>query len=137
MPLLTRNDLDQIKLKRKYVEVPDWGGTVLIRELTGEQRDSYEGSLFNNTAPTKGQPRRMNTQNARARLVAMCLIDEEGKRLYNDNEAYLLGQLGSQGVDLLFDECRKLSGITDEDNKEIEQAIKNLENGQNVNSGIS
>jgi len=135
MAILTRLQLDDIKLRTKQLTVVEWGGDIIIRELTGTERDAYETSIFGTTAPVKGKDRQLNLANARARLVALCLIDENGARLYKDNEVYLLGKLPASGLDKVYDECRILSGITDEDNQEIEQAIKNSQVDPNGDFG--
>lgn len=134
--ILTRAKLDELKLRTKVVRVESWGGEVMIRELTGTDRDKYEAGIFGNTIPKKGQAKELNLQNARAKLVALCLIDENGQLLYKENEVYLLGRLNAVGLDFVYDECRKLSGITDEDDKELEQAIKNSPAVQNGGSGL-
>lgn len=55
MALLSRTQLDDIKLKVETFDVPEWGGSVLIREMTGTERDAYEESIFGNKAPKKRQ----------------------------------------------------------------------------------
>lgn len=136
MAILSRAQLDEIKLRIEELNVPEWGGSVLIREMTGTDRDAYEASVWGSKAPQKGRDRDLNLANARARCVALCLIDENGQRLYKDNEVYLLGKLPAAGLDRVFDRCRELSGITDADNKAIEQVLKNSQNDQNDVSGL-
>lgn len=139
MALLTRANLDDLKLQTKVVLVPEWGGDVCIRELTGTERDSYEASIFTPggvaSVNAKQKTQRIDLSNARARLVALCLIDDNGQRLYKDNEIYALGKLNARGLDRVYDECRKLSGITDDDQAEIEAALKNSESAANGDFG--
>lgn len=135
MAILTRLQLDDIKLRTQTLDVPEWGGSVIIREMTGTERDAYEASIFGNTAPAKGKDRILNLANARARLVANCLIDENGQRMYKENEVYLLGRLPAAGLDKVYDAARILSGITDDDDKEIEAAIKNSSTDQSEGFG--
>ena len=48
------------------VPVPEWGGVVRIRSITGTQRDAYESSLIDE----RGSDRKMNLRNARAKLTS-------------------------------------------------------------------
>ena len=74
MTLTKEQILNADDLKRKEVDVPEWGGTVLLRELTGRERDSFEeGSLDRKTRDIK-------MTNMRARLVAMSAIDDVTNR---------------------------------------------------------
>ena len=44
--LLTRDKIlsaDDIRSER--VKVPEWGGEVIVREMTGAERDEWEGSV--------------------------------------------------------------------------------------------
>ncbi len=135
-PLLSREDIERnSQLKTLIVDVPEWGGSVMIRELTGEQRDKYETSL---TAPEISQVKDKKTQrltlhNVRARLVAMCLIDAEKQTpMYSEREIGLLGNKSAAALDRLFEACQKLSGITDQDMEEMTADLR--ENG-NANFG--
>lgn len=135
MAILSRLQLDDLKLRTQVLDVPEWGGSVIIREMTGTDRDAYEAGIFGETVPGKGKDRKINLLNARARLVVKCLVDENGQRLYQDNEVYLLGKLPAAGLDKVYDAARILSGITDEDDKAIEEALKNSQTDQSGASG--
>ena len=130
MPILKRTELDQLKLKTQVVDVPEWTtasmvalgeiAQVIVRELTGAERDHYEAGLMVIKAQGKNVQRSLNLQNARARLVGLIMVDEEGNRLYKDNELHLLGKLPGAGLDRVFDAARSLSGITDDEQAQLE-----------------
>jgi hypothetical protein len=100
------------------VEVPQWGGTVRIRALTAYERDSFERENIDNS----GDNRDLNTANMRARLVARCMVDETGARVFGDGEALELGKKHGAIVDKLFWIARRLSAFTD---AELEALVKN------------
>lgn len=129
MALLTRDQILAVKLKTKQVYVPALEAEVILRELTGAQRDAYEAGIVGSKT---GKDAELNLQNARARLVVMCLVDEKGARLFKDNEATLLGQLGAAALDFMYDECRSLSGISEKDKAALE---KNLSSDTPIASG--
>ena len=98
---------------REYevVPCPEWGGEVRLRSLTGAERDAYEQSLVQ----TRGKSREMNLRNARAKLVALCAVDESGNRLFSDQDVAALGRKNAKPLDRLFDVARRLSGLSADD----------------------
>ena len=101
-------------LERRIVKVPEWGGEVTIRALTGKERDAFEeGSLDKN--------QKVTMHNIRARLVAMSVIDAEtGERLFTNADATSLGDKSAQALNRCFEVSASLSGITGSDIEELE-----------------
>lgn len=98
------------------VHVPQWGGTVRLRGMTGAERDAFEGALLNK----KGDADPNKLINFRARLVVRCVVDGQGKRLFEDNDAPALGKKSAAAIDVLFEAARRLSGMSDDDMQEME-----------------
>ena len=100
-------------LKTETVNIPEWGGDVLLRELRGRERDAFEeGSM--------DKQRNISMVNMRARLVAMSAIDEEGERLFSSKEANELGNKSATALNRMFEVCCRLSGITESDVDKLE-----------------
>lgn len=97
------------------VAVPEWGGNVRIRSMTGTERDAFESSL----TVTKGGKSKPNTVNFRARLVALSIVDEDDKLLFNPADVNALGQRSVAALQRVFDACNELNGISDEDIDEL------------------
>lgn len=122
--LLTRDKVNQATdIEYEYVDVPEWGGTARVRGLTGTERDSYEASLVQ-VVQTSGRRGGGTTvlpkmENARARLVCMCLVDEEGNRLYADDQVGELAAKSGKALDRVFEVGSRLSGLSDEDMEEL------------------
>lgn len=94
-------------LKKETVEVPEWGGAVIVSQITAADRDRFEASIY----VGEGATRKINTANMRARLCAICLVDEKGERLFTDEEAVQLGKKNADVLDRLFDTAQKLNGM--------------------------
>lgn len=115
-------------LEHRTVSVPEWNGEVIVRAMTGRERDSYEQSLVTLRpaldATGKPIPGRMETvrdaSNLRAKVVVRCLIDDKGSRLFKDTDAGALGAKSAAVLDRLFDVCAELSRLNDEDVEEEE-----------------
>lgn len=106
--------LDSKDLPTEVVDVPEWGGEVTVCTLTGTQRDSFEASLL------KGQ--KVDMHNMRAKLCALCMVDDKGKRLFKDLEAQQLGLKSAKALDRVFSAAQKLNGMGADD---IEDMVKN------------
>lgn len=116
MALLTRDAILQAKdLPTEDVEVPEWGGTVRVRALTGAERDAFEQSIIEQ----RGKSTKMNLQNMRAKLVALTVVDEEGNRIFSDEDAKLLGQKSASALNRIFEVAQRLSGLTPADVDEL------------------
>ncbi len=124
LKLLSREDILQAQdLTSEDVDVPEWGGVVRVRTLTGAERDAFESSV----ARKQGKNVVMNYKNIRAKLVALTVIDGEGNRLFSDEDARALGRKSAEALDRVFSVAQRLSGIRDED---VEELAKNSENDQ-------
>jgi len=127
MSLLTRDLIDGADdLPYEDVPVPEWGGTVRLRTLTGSERDAFEGSIL----VQNGNSRRLNLKNARAKLLVLSLVDEDGKRLYAETDVAKLGKKSAKVLDRLFDKAQKLSGLTDEDVEELVEGFGTAPNDE-------
>lgn len=116
MTLLSREAILAAEdVKTEEVEVPEWGGSVLVKGLTGADRDALEASVM----VLKGQKQSLNLTNYRARLVACCIVDETGARIFSPGDLEALGRKSAAALDRVAAAARRLSGISDEDEEEL------------------
>lgn len=110
-------------LEKELVEVPQWGGAVYVRALTGAERDAFEQSMVEMRTVRQGRKqetvREMRLQNIRARLCALTICDEEGNRLFTDADVQALGRKSASALNRVFQVAQRLSGLTDEDVEEL------------------
>jgi hypothetical protein len=124
MPILTREQiLAANDIVRETVSVPGWGGEVIVQGLTGKERDVYEAAIMR----IKGTDAQLIMANARAKLVAMSIVDETGKRLFEDTDVAALGQKSAESLQRVFDVAQRLSGLSKQD---MEDLTKNSADGQ-------
>jgi hypothetical protein len=96
------------------VRVPEWGGEVNVRELTGNERDQYDAIAYD---------RRGDFRGLRAALVAIALCDENGESLgFTEAEVEQLGNKSGSAIDRCFEVVKDLSGMNEDG---IEEAEKN------------
>ncbi|NUQ99555.1 MAG: hypothetical protein HOY79_24375 [Streptomyces sp.] len=115
--ILAANDIQIEK-----VPVPEWGDEVIIRGLTGDELDSFQGSVrqFRPTFDGKGMESVLIQEGMRAKLLVKCLVDEAGERLFTDQDAPALGAKAGAVIDRLYDVAARLSGLSDEEKAELE-----------------
>jgi len=124
LKLLTRDAILQAEdLPTEDIEVEEWGGAVRVRALTGAERDAFEQSIVEQ----RGKSTRVNMRNIRAKLVALTVVDGDGKRLFSDKDAELLGKKSAVALNRVFEIAQKLSGLSPED---MEELSGNSEEGQ-------
>ena len=129
--MLTRDQILQAKdIQTEEVHVPEWGGTVLVRALDGEERDALEASMIQG----KGKNAQVNLKNLRAKLVARSIVDENGKRLFEDGDIPALAKKSAAALNRVYEVAQRLSGITPED---VDELTKNSEPAQSEDSGSS
>ncbi len=95
-------------LPREVVHVPEWGGDVYVRTMSGTDRDAFETSLIARSDIHAGTSR---MDNVRARLVALTLCDTDGVRLIDDADIVALGRKSARALDRVFAVAQRLNGI--------------------------
>src|SRR5690606_42036691 len=107
MALLSRDAILQAQdLPTERVEIPEWNGEVIVRGLTAAERDQFEQAIVE----AGGKDTRVNLRNIRAKLVALCVVDEEGKRLCKDDDAEVLGRQSGVAMKRISGVAEGLSG---------------------------
>ena len=116
--------LAQDDLKYEDVQVPEWGGAwVRVRTLQANERDRFEAS----TVERKGKSVTTNLENIRARLCLLCMVDENGDRLFQEEDTFPLGGKSAAALDRIFTVAQRLNGLRDED---VSELAKNSNAGQ-------
>lgn len=117
MSLLSKEAILAVEdLPTEDVDVPEWGGAVRIKGLSGRERDRFESSSIVTDKKGVSKP---NYTNLRARLVALSIVDESGRRMFSDTDVNLLGTKSAAALERVFKAAQRLNGMTDEDVEEM------------------
>lgn len=100
--------------KLDKVHVPEWGGDVYIKTITGLERDHFEDGYAE-----------QKMKNFRSRFLVLTLCDEKGERLFTDAEVDEIGKKSSLVLNRLFDKAWSLNALTNE-------AVEDLGNDSTV-----
>lgn len=118
MTFLTR---EQILSPREWpteeVEVPEWGGSVKVRALTAAELDDFNASIVR----TKGNNVEVNRRNYRAKLVAKCVVNGDGKTpmFKEESDVIALGQQPASALDRILVVINRLNAMSEEEQEEI------------------
>lgn len=97
-------------LKTERVPVPEWGGDVIVSEMTAEAKDAYELGIFEG----EGASRKIKNDNMRARTLSFALVDENGERMFTEEEVVKLGKKNGKVISRLFDIANRLNAMNEE-----------------------
>ena len=119
---LDREAILATDIPNETVDVPEWGGKVIIRGLSAIERDDYEQAMVE-TSPDGSVRAKRNLHNVRAGLVVRCIVNEQGEREFADSDAEALGQKDAAVIDRLWDVCRRLCGMSTEDEVKLAEGF--------------
>jgi len=128
--VLTAKDILGVSdIQIELVSVPEWGGEVYVKGMTGSERDKYEADMFPLRVgePKRGKirrPRPINLSDLRAKLCSMTICDADGKRLFSEKDVKVLTKKSAAALQRVFVVAQRLSGITDEDIEELAEGLE-------------
>lgn len=93
------------------VSVPEWGGEVRVRTMTGAAKDAFEESVLLNGKPNYG--------NFRAKLLSKTIVDDGGNLQFTEAEVEALGGKSSKAIDRVYKVAKRLNAISSEDQEEL------------------
>lgn len=108
MKFLSREHiLESSDIQVEEVEVPEWGGTVLVRELTTAEVENF--SLRTSTRQGQFDVSRMT--GLRTEVVSWALVDEDGNQLLQKDDAEELQKKSHRAIERIFNKVLELSGL--------------------------
>lgn len=105
--MLTREQILGFKPKVEKIQVPEWGGEVFIRPLSGRARDAFAGAS-KEAKDTLGYSRLL------AGVVIASVVDQDGNALLKAEDAENLIGMDARTLDALSKAIMKVSGLTEE-----------------------
>jgi len=97
-------------IKAEPLEVPEWGGSVYVRMLSGRERDNFEASLRDPATGNAG-----NLSDFRAKFASLVIADEKGERLFSEADIDALGKKSAQALDRVLESGMKINALGKKD----------------------
>jgi len=124
MPTFGRDDVAKAR-DEQYGEipVPEWAPegdpepekwVLKLKGMTGTERDRFEASM-----QPRGNSKKPNLENFRARLIIQCAVDDQGNRIFNAGDAKMIGGRSALAISRVFDKCQEMNGLTESDIDEL------------------
>lgn len=114
--VLDRNAIFSVHdIKTEKVFIPEWKGSVFVRGLTAYERDDFESSLLDQSKKRT----RISMRNARARLVVMAAVNEDGSQMFSEDDIPMLSLKSAIAVDRIYEVASAMAGLGDEDLEEL------------------
>jgi hypothetical protein len=124
--MLSREDiLSKKDLKTETVSLPDWGGEVIVTEMTAEGRDEWEKTLL------EEKDNKRQVVNSRAKLFVATVVDKDGNRLFNSSDISKISKLPVSSVERVCRVAQRINGLMDTD---LDTAKGNSEAAQSGDS---
>lgn len=116
MALLTKEQiLAADDLPRETVAVPEWGGEVIVRTMSGWERAEYEQGCLD----AAGADEKKNRRSMLVHLCARTICSADGQPLFTTEEVEALGGKSAGALYRVFKVALKLNGIGKDDVKEL------------------
>lgn len=116
MELLKEDIINRDDRTLTKINVPEWGGHIYIRPLSGIERVAYEESV---AALPKDEK---NGIQVITRFLAMVLTDSKGDRLFSENDHNELAKKRWDVIMRIFNKAGRINAI---DEKSIDELEKN------------
>lgn len=117
---------DDIKTLEVNTEL-EWGENIYVKEMTGAERDQYEGLLLD----TKEQGRAKMMELARAKIVTLCACTEDGERLFEDSD---IDEVNKKSATVLTRIAKVAMVLNKLEDDQIEDLEGNLDAGHSAGS---
>jgi len=112
MGILNRDDiLSADDAKTQCVAVPEWGGDVLVGNITGKQRDEFEAAMASG---------KNSMTNIRAKMVALAVRNKDGSQMFTAKDVGVLGDKSAAALDRVFTAALRINAFTNEDVEELQ-----------------
>ena len=103
------------------ISIPEWGGTVRIRSLSGAQRATLKKAID------------AGTETADEMICVMCMVDDDGNRIFNSSQIEALRKKNTKAITRIAKRALVISGMIDPA-KAVEEAKKNSGETENADS---
>ena len=123
--VLTRDAIRAVDARKiESVEVPEWGGSLFVRGLSGSDRDAFEMAMIEQK---KGKRQEINLRNLRAKLVVRAVVDSDdpatAKPLFSPEDVDWLGKKSAAALQRVYAVAQRLSGLSNEDVEELTEEL--------------
>jgi hypothetical protein len=113
---MTADDILKIEDRATVkVSIPEWNTTLTIRAFSGAERDSWEYEL------QQAQKAGKKVDNFRAKLAALIVVNDDGSKMFSNEQIEALGSKSAKALDRIFDAFIKLNKLSNDEVNDYEK----------------
>jgi len=101
-------------MQYRDVSVPEWGGVVRLKSLSGMQRDRLEAEV-----QSLGQGKGLGSANLRAKFAQAAIVDSNGKRMFEAADLDKLGRKSAAALSRVFTVIVEMNAMTKQDVEDL------------------
>ena len=117
-----REILTRTALRRREVDIPEWGGAVLVRELSIREVEECRALAAKAIDTNRNQIKdSVFLSRFRRRVIQIGWIDEEGQPILDADNESAIDDLSNEALDRIFDAITELSGMNDKSKTDAEK----------------
>lgn len=122
--------LEADDLITETVDVPEWGGFVIVRTMMAGEKDRFQlGTMTQKHGEIQTDLKKMKY--FRTRAVALSVVNEKGERLFTESQVEKLAKKSASAMDRVYEVAARLNGLGEGVTEELE---KNLDPGPGEDS---
>ncbi len=107
-------------LTNERVEVPEWGGYVIVRTMTGVEKDRFQmATLTQHKGKIVTDLKRM--KHFRTRAVSLCAANDKGERIFTEAQVEKLAKKSAVALDRVYSVASRLNGLAEDSGGEAEK----------------
>lgn len=132
--LLRKKILTKTDQQLSEIWIPEWDTKLFCRVMTGRERQRFMSLVFEmtqNENPADAVTKELQLQ---CMLIALCFCDDDGSRIFLDEDIEELENQSWQVLRRLFEFARMHNKLTDQSVEELE---KNSGSSQSDDSGLN
>lgn len=100
-------------IKTVTISVPEWGGEVIVRSLSGTERYRLMSAIYKAGKNT--------VENVKVAWVAASIIGEDGKQLFTEADIDALGNKSAIALDRVAEQVEKLNALSSDSVDKLEK----------------
>jgi hypothetical protein len=130
MTLLTREQiLGAQDIVFEHVDVPEWGGEVILHTLTGSEREELDNFIAENGLSSGNDKATIGKNSYMAKVLQLSIVDEAGAQLFSIDDLVELGKRNSKVMIRLFKLARKISALSIAEMERYEKRFLSVQSG--------
>ena len=95
---------DAVDVETVAVDVPEWGGEIMLQPMTGKQRNDYEFWAHSQTQSN-------DFRGIRERLIIACAVGDDGKPLFDFDDMEKLSEKNADVIERLHKCAQQICGM--------------------------